>query len=352
MDDLTVLITGIGAPGGKGTLYSLEKNSDRRKIKTVGIDIKDSVVGKYLCDKFYQVPRPNVYSFIPTLMDICEKEQVDVILPQVTAELETLAAHESEFEKKEIHIAISTEKCIKLANNKYELMKTSSAIGVPTPSCHLVNNLNQLEKRARRLGYPEKPVVIKPPISHGMIGFRILDESEDKRKTFFTDKPEGLRIRMEELDFLGEVFPELVVMEYLPGTEYTVDLLSDKKRTIVVVPRRRDAIRTGITFEGTVEKDIEIIDYSTKLTEGIGLEYAYGLQFKRDEDGIAKILECNPRIQGTMVLSTLAGANIIYGAVKLALGEGSPEYDVKWGTRLLRYWGGVGVLNEKLVDEV
>jgi carbamoyl-phosphate synthase large subunit len=141
-------------------------------------------------------------------------------------------------------------------------------------------------------------------------------------------------------------------MEYLPGTEYTVDILSDKKRTRVVVPRRRDVIRTGITFEGTVEKDIEIIDYSTKLTEIMGLEYAYGFQFKRDEDGIAKILECNPRIQGTMVLSTLAGANIIYGAVKLALGEGSPEYDVKWGTRLLRYWGGVGVLNEKLVDEV
>lgn len=352
MDAVTVLITGVGAPGTKGTMYSLEKNFDQRKIKTVGVDIRECVVGKYLCDKFYQVPRPINNNFIPTLLEICEKEQVDVVLPQVTAELEKLARYAPEFEKEGVHIAVSTKKCIKLANNKHELMKRSTAIGIPTPSFRLVNNFDQLEKCIETLGYPKKPVVIKPPISHGMIGFRIIDESEDKRRAFFNNKPEGIRIRKEELKFLGDAFPKLLIMEYLPGPEYTIDVLSKEKEAMVVVPRRRDFIRTGITFEATVEKDERIIDYSKKLTERIGLEYAHGFQFKCDENGVPKIIECNPRIQGTMVLSTLAGANIIYGAVKLALGEKIPEFNLKWGTKLLRYWGGIGVFNEGLVDEI
>jgi carbamoyl-phosphate synthase large subunit len=53
-----------------------------------------------------------------------------------------------------------------------------------------------------------------------------------------------------------------------------------------------------------------------------------------------------------MVLSTLAGANIIYGAVKYALGEEVPRFRIRWGTRLLRYWGGIGVYKERIVGEI
>ena len=42
------------------------------------------------------------------------------------------------------------------------------------------------------------------------------------------------------------------------------------------------------------------------------LRYAFGFQFIGD-----KLLECNPRVQGTMIASTYAGCNIIYSAVKM-----------------------------------
>ena len=352
MDDVTVLITGAGAPGTKGTLYSLEKNYDKRKIKTIGTDIRKNVIGKHLCKKFYEIPPPNNNNFLPILKQICKTEKIDVILPQVTAELEALAAHASEFEKAGTHIALSNHETIKTANNKHKLMQLTQEIGIPTPKFYLAKSLNDLEKNAKTLGYPEKSVVIKPPISHGMIGFRILDAQADKRKAFLTEKPDGTHIKLEELEFLEDTFPEMLVMEYLSGDEYSIDVLSKKAKTLVAVPRRRDTIRTGITFEGTVEEDQTLIDLSRRLIERTGLEYVNGFQFKRDEKGVPKIIECNPRIQGTMALSTLAGANIIYSAIKLALGEELPEFNINWGTRLLRYWGGIGVFNEQLVDEL
>lgn len=346
-----VLVTGAGAPGIKGTLFSLKNNFDNRKIRTVGVDIKKDVVGKYLCDSFYQVPKPEEQDFIPKLLEICRKEKVDVILPQVTRELEILAKNKNKFEDEGVSIAISDESAIKLSNNKYELMKISKELGLPTAEFHLVDNFEDLEKFSRKLGWPEKPVVVKPPISNGLRGLRIINEKIDRKKAFYSEKPTSINIKMNELkEIIGENFPELLVVKFLPGVEYTVDILSAKNTTII--PRKRDMIRTGITFNGTVEKKEQIIENSRKLAEKIGLEYLYGFQFMLDENGVPNIIESNPRIQGSMVMSTLAGANIIYAAVKHAIGEDVPEFKIKWGTRLMRYWGGINVLKQNLVEEI
>lgn len=342
MDDITVLITGSGAPGIAGTLYSLKNNCDKRVITTVGTDINEEVVGKYLCHKFYRISKPSSEKYIPQLISICEKEKVDVLLPQNTAELSLLAEHKGNFEDLGTVVAISDKKSIDIANNKYELMKLAASVGIPAPRFHLVDAWDDLVKSAEDLGWPERPVVIKPPVSNGMRGLRIIDETIDQRHLFFTEKPSGVYTKMESLEgLLGSSFPSLLVMEYLSGDEYTVDLLQAEELT--VIPRRRDLIKTGITFNGTAEKSEEIIAFSQRLCRELGLRFAFGFQFKLDENGVPRLLESNPRIQGTMVLATFAGANIIYGAVQHALGEEVPSFNVDWGTRILRYWGAVAI---------
>jgi carbamoyl-phosphate synthase large subunit len=351
MDDVTVLITGAGAPGIKGTLYSLEKNFDNRKIETIGTDIKEDVVGKYLCDIFYQISRPSTKEYLTQLLSICEKESVEVFLPQNTAELLVLAEHKKDFENVGTKIAVSDKQNIEIANNKYKLMKIANKIGVPTPEFYLVDNFDDLIKYAKELGWPDEPVVVKPPVSNGMRGLRIINESIDLKNMFYLEKPTGVYLKMNNFkDILGSSFPPLLVMEYLPKEEYTVDALNAK--ILIVIPRKRDLIKSGITFNGTVEKNEKIIENSEKLSNEIGLRYAYGFQFKLDKNNVPKLLESNPRIQGTMVLATFAGANIIYGAVKYALGEEVPEFDITWGTRIMRYWGGIGVTEEMILGSL
>ncbi len=350
VDDLTVLITGSGAPGIAGTLYSLKNNFDKRVIRTIGTDIQDGAVGRYLCDSFYRISRPSSGEYLSDLLSICEREDVDVLLPQNTAELSVLSGHKDDFKKIGTKVAVSSKESIDIANNKHELMKRASVVGVPVPRFHLVSKEADLVECAKDLGWPGRPVVIKPPVSNGMRGLRIIDESLDMRRQFFGEKPSGVNIKMSNLlDILGRSFPELLVMEYLAGDEYTVDAL--KAEDLVVIPRRRDLIKTGITFNGTVEKNDEIIEYSKRLSRETDLSYAFGFQFKIDGEGTPRLLESNPRIQGTMVLATFAGANVIYGAVKHALGEKVPEFNVNWGARILRYWGGIGVSASSALDE-
>jgi carbamoyl-phosphate synthase large subunit len=341
MDSVNVLITGAGAPGIKGTLYSLLKNWDGRPVRAIGVDMKPDVIGRHLCHRFYQVPPGSSEGFLPALLDICEKERVDVVLPQVTSELFTLARHKGDFKKLGATVALSDYDAIRLANNKHELLNVARQMGDQHPEYHLVRTWDELERAASGLGFP---FVIKPPVSSGMRGFRVVYEKIDRTRAFFEEKPDGSTITVGELrGIFGDRFPELLAMEYLPGPEYSVDILSSDDRVLSVIPRKRNQIRSGITFMGTVEKRDDIIASAEQLTRRIGLTFAHGLQYKENAEGSPMLIESNPRVQGTMVLSTIAGANIIYGAVKLALGEQVPDFWVRWDAVLMRYWGGIGI---------
>ncbi len=343
-----VLITGAGAPGIYGTLYSLKNNFDNRKIKTVGIDIKDEVLGKYICDDFYIVPKPNEDNYIDYILNICELENIDVLLPQTTAELYKLSINKGIFSKIGTKIAISNYDSLRICNNKLELLKIFKKLQIPHPQFFVTNNYEDLIEKAEKIDFPEKKVVVKPLVSSGMRGFRILDENMDMKKEFFNKKPSGTTITSQRLyEILGDEFPDLILMEYLPGEEYSVDCFRTNIQE-VVIPRIRTHIRTGITFDGITEKNEEIIEYSKRVSKELNLEFIFGFQYKMDSNGHAKIIECNPRIQGTMILAHLSGANIIYASVKHALGEETPKFDIKWGTRIIRCWGGIAIYKNKV----
>ena len=351
MNKLNVLITGAGAPGIKGTLYSIKNNYDNRSINIIGTDMADNVVGKYICDGFYKIPPASkTDEYLNTLLKICNNEKIDVLIPQNTAELLILSKNKYLFQDHNILIVVSNPKSLELANNKYYLLNRCKELNIPYPEYYLVDNITSLTEFAKSLGYPEKRVIIKPPLSNGLRGFRVLDSNINLKHSFFNDKPTGIFTTLEDLKkILGDEFPSLLVTEYLPGDEYTVDVFRYND-IVKVIPRKRDLIKNGITFVGTAIEDDNINEYCKLLSENINLEYCFGFQFKLDEYGIPKILECNPRVQGTMVLSTFAGGNIIYDSIKALLGETIPLSNIQWETSIHRYWGGVGVCkNNKII---
>ena len=347
-NELRILITGVGAPGIMGTLYSIKKNYDQRKVYLVGTDINENAVGKYLCNSFYVLPvATDAQNYLDSLKNICIKEKIKVVVPQNTRELLILSSNKQEFIDVGVQVLISNVEAIKRANDKFELMKICKSHNIPVSDFEKVSGFEKLLEVAKKIGWPERKIVVKPPSSNGQRGVKIIDENKDFKKAFYDEKPSNLFATMDGLsEILGETFPELIVTEYLPGEEYTVDLIR-KGNFISAIPRKRDLIRSGITFNGSVENNLDIINYSKKLAEVLNLEYCFGFQFKLDENNTPKILESNPRVQGTMVLSTIAGANIIYSSVKLLLGEDIPEFKIDWNSKILRFWGGIGLYNNQ-----
>jgi len=338
---INILITGCGAPGISGTIYSLKADNKLYEIYTIGTDTNPWAVGKHFCDHFEVIPSfKDTQQYLDNLIDISTRYGVDVILPQNTLELSILADNKHLFDKINTKVLISNKDAINKSNNKYNLMQAAEKVGIPYPLYVEVDNIVDLEKTLKSFGWPEKKVVIKPPLSNGSRGVRIIDEDIDLKDKFFTEKPGILSTNFEIIKLtLGASFNTLLVMEYLPGQEYSVDILRVKDKKLVI-PRSRASIKSGITFSGKIENNTLIEKYSIELADALDLKYCFGFQFILKND-IPYIIECNPRVQGSMVISTLGGANIILNSILNLLSEDMLPMDLKYDTLFTRYWGGI-----------
>jgi len=194
------------------------------------------------------------------------------------------------------------------------------------------------------LGYPEKKVIVKPPIASGSRGLRILTDEIQTVGDFLSTKPEiaGMCCSFQELIKIlrnGE-WPELIISEFLPGKEYSVDHYRDNDLSIAI-PRIRTKMRSGISFNAQTDLREDIMNYSTKLANILDLKFAFGFQFRADNEGVPRLLECNPRIMGTMVAGCLAGFNMIYYSIIRAANPTIriPPPEKITPVRLQRYWG-------------
>jgi len=353
-DLIPIIVTGAGAPGILGTIYSLRNNPDNVKFKICSVDIKEDSIGKYFSDEFYVVPNPENDDYIDKIIKLSKKINSSLILPQTTREIMTLSKFKEDLKKLGINVIVSDYEKIIIANDKYLLLEKTKEINIPFPKYYLIRSKDEFMKIINLLGFPKKKVVVKPRISNGMRGLRIITNDYLNIKKYLEEKPEGVEIDIDSFlkIFNNDKWPDLIVTEYLPGDEYTVDVFRNKKN-IIVIPRLRKVIRSGITFEAKVEFREDLIDYSKKLSNEIDLNYCFGFQFKLDEDKIPKILECNPRVQGSMVISTFAGFNMIYYAVKCSLMHDISLDNIKLKEiTFKRYWGGVAIDNENFIDKI
>jgi carbamoyl-phosphate synthase large subunit len=355
MPELRALITGAGAPGIRGTLYALRSNPDGCKVATIGVDMKEDVVGRYFVDRFYRVPAPNHQTYVQTLVDICKKEDIQIIVPQTTNELFTLAENKVIFTEMGVQVLVSDSTAISVANDKFRTLQIFQQLQLPHPAYYLVKTKEELVEAAYTLGYPTSPVIVKPPISNGMRGLRILKEEAWDVSRFLSEKPSGIEISLSVLlDILerGENWPELLLCEYLSGPEYSVDAFIGQ-HVQVAIPRHRQVIRSGISFQNSLENNKYMQDYTLLGGLAMGVKYAFGFQFKLDAKGTPKVLECNPRIQGTMAASIFSNINVIWLGIQEALGNAPLQLpQIDYASDFYRYWGGIFVVGGSQIYDI
>ena len=332
-------MTGAGAPGAAGIIYCLKSDPE---IDLLVADANEEAVGKYLVPRFVHIPKADDPAFIDVLTRICLEQHVRLILPLVSAELPTLAHHKKELEEKGITVLVSPPDAIAIANNKSNCYRYLQEKGIAVPKFAVVNTVDEFIHGAFELGHPQLPFCFKPSVSNGSRGVRIVSDSLNESEQLFKGKPYHLNITYAHaLHILSShPFPELLLSEYLPGNEFSVDCLASQGQMIVAVPRLRSKMINGISVQGEFVKDEKIIDYCRSIIEAIGLHGNIGIQLKYTAEGEPLLLEINPRVQGTIVAGMGAGINLPLLGVKQELGLpiDPSELEVRWGTRFSRYW--------------
>jgi carbamoyl-phosphate synthase large subunit len=332
-------MTGAGAPGAPGIIHCLKQDP---AVHLTVADADENATGRYLVKDFIHLPKADDPNFTDFLLDTCTKKNIHVVLPLVTKELFPLSQDKNRFEERKIKVLVSSPEAIERANNKEVCYRFLQEKGIAVPAYFPVTNVEEFIHAAFGLGHPAKSFVFKPSVSNGSRGVRIVIDSLDEAAQLFEQKPYQLQISYPHaLSILSsKPFPPLLVSEYLPGEEYSVDCLAEHGKAKLVVPRSRIKMVNGISVQGCFVKDTEIINYCSKIIEAIGLHGNIGIQVKYNSNNQPRLLEINPRVQGTIVAGLGAGINLPLLAAKQELGIPltSDELQPRWGTRFSRYW--------------
>jgi carbamoyl-phosphate synthase large subunit len=344
---INVLMTGAGAPGAAGILKCLQLVPE---IKVIAADANANAVGRWLNGNptgigFEQIPFAQEKKFIENLLSICERRNIHVVMPLVTKELIPFSQNKKKFEEQETKILVSKVDSLEIANNKSRLYQFLEWRGIDVPRYKVVENIDQFKSAVEELSQPEGRVCFKPSVSNGSRGFRIIANDIDEHDLLFNEKPDSTYISFgDALRILSsKPFPELLVTEYLPGEEYSVDCLASQGEVKLIVPRLRTKMISGISVEGEFVNDKNIIIYCSEIIKELQLHGNIGIQVKRSFEGKPLIIEINPRVQGTIVAGLGAGVNLPVLAIKqeLNLPIADEELRIKWGTRFSRYWSEV-----------
>ena len=336
---INVLLTAIGCPGGPSIIDSLREDPS---IRITGTDMRKNVPGKFLVDAFYVVPPGKSESYITEMLSIVEKEKIDVILPLATFELNSLSENSSLFGEYGCKICISNKEALDISNNKFKLYNKFKKEKF-TPEHFIPNSLDDLKNKMCLLGFPDKRVVIKPFVSHGSIGLRIIDNEIDLYDQYINYKPSSISIPAEMLDFIFKErdINDILLSEYLPGKEMGVDLLLDPKSNKVIkgIVRDNGDVLFSEVSNGFIVEEKKLLSMATEIAEEIGLSYVVNFDFKYDYNGEPKLLEINPRMPATSYLATASGLNLPLLSIYLAMNINFDLKPLKRDLRIYSYRG-------------
>ena len=338
MRDLTVILSACGAQFAPGMVKCLKDNGERN-VRVIGIDMNYDHTLDSLYDAIYEVPGANDPAYIDTVLDICKKEKVDVVLPFMSAELIPLLDRMEDFEKMGVKVAVGDRKSIEITTNKYAFYAFLKEQGLKVPKFAPVRKAADLKAACEAVGYPEFPVCVKATELSGSRGIRMIDASKSRFDILFGQKPNSFFTTFEDLQAtLNErsEMPEMMAMEYLPGEEGSVDLIAEDGEILYMCYRESNVNLASIPQEATLACNEEAYRIARDVVKSLGLTGSADFDFKYDRDGHPVLMEINPRIAATMQIFKVGGLNLPYLRIKQLLGEELPKVDILYGVKMKR----------------
>jgi len=271
------------------------------ELTIIGVDITEDAPALYFCDETQIVCRIKDVNYIPQLLDICEKENVDCLIPTIDTDLLLLAENKHRFEAIGTKVLISDVDQVKLCRDKNYTADYFISLGLKSPLP--VNSIEKYEE-ALQDGCVSFPAFIKPKDGSSSIN------------TYRVDNLDDLKLYAEKIE-------DYIIQPFISGREYTIDIFCDYEgNPVYITPRERLAVRSGEVLKTRITQDDTMISEMWKLIEDYKPCGQITVQLIQDEKtGDNYYIEINPRFGGGAPLSIKAGADSAKAVLKMLNGE-------------------------------
>lgn len=212
-----------------------------------------------------------------------------------------------------------------LLDDKAAFYESARSSGLRVPDFEKVDDLPGFERAQERLSRAGLKVCFKPNRSAGGVGFRVIDDSRNDFDNLLAG--DATRISSgfcRSLLPVDKRFRDLLVMEYLPGPEYSIDCLAQHGRLLRAVVRRKPHRSGGAQL---LEDAPDLWEIARRLAHQHALHFAFNIQIRMAGDSAPALLEINPRFSGGIHLAAFSGLNLPGWGLLLAL-DSSREHEL------------------------
>ena len=334
---LTVLITGCNNHF-QGIEKCLHHNYENEKVVTIGTDCNPNHLLGTGCDKTICVPRSDNPDYIPTMLNICKENHVDVVMPFVTTELHIMAENAHKFDKIGTKVSVSSPESINIANNKIEMYRKFSEY---MPSQRTVRGSASIGDFASAIGYPHKKFCCKLPESCGGNGFSVVDEVKGRDIRLRNKCGVPGYITLDTLKDLADHYDgDIILSEYVEGKDYSVCVLADHGKVTNMCGYIGYEMDYGCILLGEIMKNDRAYEIAEHVCSELGIDGNACVDFMIGNDGNVHMLEVNPRLSASLAFVEAAGLNLPYLRCKQLLGTDISKYDIsiQYGMKMRKYY--------------
>jgi carbamoyl-phosphate synthase large subunit len=278
MESQVVLVPGASAPAGINTIKSLKITNFSGKI--VATDSTTLSAGFFMADANEVLPETDTRYYVKRLFEIVEKHHVGVLMPSSGFDIYPYSENRKALADIGATAVVSDRDTLEICRDKlltYNKMSGRYRVPFTTADPDRVKSF---------------PVIAKPRFGKGSRDVVKVNNETDLR-------------------YIATNFKDTIFQEFLPGVEYTIDVLSNMdKRPLFAVPRIRIQTKAGISTKGRIIRDADLETTCMDMAREVGIRGPSCIQMKESTEGEIELIEINSRLGGGTIFSTLAGANI------------------------------------------
>ncbi len=240
-----VLVFPAGTEIGLEIFHALESC---KELRVFGAGQNISNHAKFVYPEYHDLPSIHEEGWLEALITICSKLEIDYIIPAYD---DVIVALSQVATKIPATLITSSNHTCEITRSKTATYRAlAGKVRVP----HVYDSASEV------INFP---VLVKPDRGQGSQGVRLI-HTED------------------ELNHAMREVRELVICEYLPGEEFTVDCFSDRERGLLFAgARSRRRIRNGISVNTVTEQLPEVWQIADIIGHTLNLRGAWFFQLKR-----------------------------------------------------------------------
>lgn len=224
-----------------------------------------------------------------------------------------------EFEAIGVKIVLAADsKTLDLVDDKAAFTAHLLQSQVHGPTSRSYTNVSEFDHAWEAMQHQFEKLCSKPSRGIFAQGFRVIYPELDA----FQELMAGSLFRISLAHFREalsqrDAFDPQLLMEFLPGEEYSVDCFRSQSGDMAIVPR----CKKGSGYIQYVSRVPEVERAARIVAEYLDLRACFNVQLRADSQGILKVLEVNPRLSGGVAMAAHTGICLPALAIAECLGD-------------------------------